>query len=100
TFYAGATGAPTAIGPAGEDRVRQVSYWHSNVHGPESDRVVEGFHKKFNDDYSVMASYTGFRMLGEAIRKAKSTDPTKVAFAMEGLRVPSLNGEVEMRAKD
>ncbi|MDT3680570.1 MAG: branched-chain amino acid ABC transporter substrate-binding protein [Burkholderiaceae bacterium] len=100
TFYAGATGAPTAIGAAGEGHVRQVSYWHSNVHSPESDRVVEGFKKKFNDDYSVMASYTGFRMLGEAIRKAKSTDPVKVAFAMEGLRVPSLNGEVEMRATD
>jgi branched-chain amino acid transport system substrate-binding protein len=31
---------------------------------------------------------------------AKSTDPVKVAAAMEGLKVKSFNGEVEMRKAD
>ena len=32
--------------------------------------------------------------------KAKSTDPVKVARAMESLKVTSFNGEVEMRKTD
>jgi branched-chain amino acid transport system substrate-binding protein len=39
-------------------------------------------------------------MLSEGMKKAKSTDPLKVALAMEGLKFQSLNGEVEMRASD
>ena len=100
TYYAGATGAPTAMGAAGADHVRQVSYWHPNDSVVNAQPIVEGFRKKFNDDYYVMASYTGFKLLSEAMKKAKSTEPLKVALAMEGLKVQSLNGEVEMRATD
>jgi branched-chain amino acid transport system substrate-binding protein len=32
--------------------------------------------------------------------KAKSTDPVKVAAAMEGMKFKSYNGEVEMRKND
>ena len=32
--------------------------------------------------------------------KAKSTDPVKVAIAMEGLKVKSFDGDVEMRKSD
>lgn len=100
TYYAGATGAPTAMGAAGADRVRQVSYWHPNDSAVNAQPIIEGFKKKFNDDYYTMATYTAFRLLSEAMKKAKSTEPLKVAFAMEGLKVQSLNGEVEMRATD
>ncbi len=100
TYYAGTTGVATAMGASGEDHVRQVSYWHPNATSTEANRIVEGFHQKFKDDYYVMATYTGFKLLGEAMKKAKSTDPVKVAFALEGMKVQSLNGEVEMRATD
>jgi len=39
-------------------------------------------------------------MLSEAMAKAKSTDPVKVAAALEGLKFKSFNGEVEMRKTD
>nr|WP_225879062.1 branched-chain amino acid ABC transporter substrate-binding protein [Zeimonas arvi] len=100
TYYAGTTGVPTAMGAAGEDRVRYVGYWNSSDPSPEGAKVVEGFKKKFNDDYYTMATYTSFKLLSEAMKKAKSTDPKAVAFAMEGLKVQSLAGEVEMRATD
>ncbi len=100
TYYAGATGAPTAIGPSGEGKVRQVSYWNPSDPPPEGAKLVEGFRAKFNDDYTVLASYTSMKLLAGAMRKAKSTDPKTVAFALEGLKVESLNGEVEMRASD
>jgi branched-chain amino acid transport system substrate-binding protein len=100
TYYAGTTGVPTAMGAAGEDKVRIVSYWNNSDPGSDGAKVVDGFKKKFNDDYYTLATYTSFKLLSEAMKKAKSTDPKAVAFAMEGLRVPSLNGEVEMRASD
>src|SRR5690606_4674584 len=66
TYYAGTTGVPTAMGAAGEDHVRQVSYWHPNVTSNEANEIVEGFNRKFKDDYYVMATYTGFKLLSEA----------------------------------
>jgi len=100
TYYAGTTGVPTAMGAAGVDHVRQVSYWQPNDSVVNPQAIIDGFKKKFNDDYYTMATYTAFKLLSEGMKKAKSTDPLKVAFAMEGLKVQSLNGEVEMRATD
>ena len=39
-------------------------------------------------------------MLGDAVRKAKSSDPARIAFALEGMRYATSLGEVEMRATD
>ncbi|WP_442946125.1 branched-chain amino acid ABC transporter substrate-binding protein [Noviherbaspirillum sp. Root189] len=100
TYYAGTTGVPTAMGAAGEGRVKTVSYWNPNGPGATGQAIVEGFKKKYNDDYSVMATYTGVAMLSKAFKDANSTDPLKVARAMEGMKVQSLNGEVEMRKSD
>ncbi|NLD67865.1 MAG: branched-chain amino acid ABC transporter substrate-binding protein [Limnobacter sp.] len=100
TYYAGTTGVPTAMGSAGEDKVRYVGFWNPNDSAIDPTAIIEGFKKQFNDDYYTMSTYTGIKLLSEAIKKAKSIDPVKVAFAMEGLKVESLNGEVEMRATD
>ena len=100
TYYAGTTGVPTAMGASGVDHVRMVSYWNVNDLPAKEQAIVTDFKKKFNDDYYTMATYTAFKMLSEGMKKAKSTDPLKVALAMEGLKFQSLNGEVEMRASD
>ncbi|RPH68013.1 MAG: branched-chain amino acid ABC transporter substrate-binding protein [Burkholderiales bacterium] len=100
TYYAGTTGTPTAIGAAGEGKVRQVSYWNPSDPVPEGAKFIESFEKKYKDDYAILASYTAMKLLSEAMKKAKSTDAKQVAFALEGLKVQSLNGEVEMRASD
>jgi branched-chain amino acid transport system substrate-binding protein len=100
TYYAATTGVPTAMGSAGADRVKYVGYWNPNNEKFTGQGIVEGFKKKYNDDYYTMATYTGLAMLSRAFKEAKSTDPVKVAFAMEGMKVQSLNGEVEMRKSD
>jgi branched-chain amino acid transport system substrate-binding protein len=100
TYYAGTTGVPTAMGAAGADHVKMVAYWHPNNETFSGKEIVEGFKQKYNDDYYGMATYTAISMLAKAVNEAKSTDPVKVAFAMEGVKVKSLNGEVEMRKAD
>jgi branched-chain amino acid transport system substrate-binding protein len=100
TLYAATTGVPTAMGAAGLDRVKYVAYWNLNNETYAGKEIIEGFKKKYNDDYYAMASYTMLAMLGKAFKESGSTDPLKVALALEGMKVKSLNGEVEMRKAD
>jgi branched-chain amino acid transport system substrate-binding protein len=99
TYYAGVTGTPTALGAAAAGKVFAVAYADSNMPG-EIGKIANNFKAKFNDDYYTLATYTAFAMLSSAMAQAKSTDPVKVAQAMEGLRFKSFNGEVEMRKSD
>ena len=100
TYYAWSVGVPTAMGASGEDKVRAINYWNPNDSIVNADALVSGFAKQFDDDFHTIATYTGVKLLSEAMKKAGSTDPVKVAFAMEDLKVTSLNGEVEMRKDD
>ncbi|NMM39160.1 MAG: branched-chain amino acid ABC transporter substrate-binding protein [Glaciimonas sp.] len=100
TYYGGTTGVPTAMGATGGERIKQVAYWTPNNETFSGKEIAAAFKKKYNDDFYVMATYTAVSMLSKAIKEAKSTDPIKVAFAMEGMKIKSLNGEVEMRKSD
>ncbi|CAN5400960.1 branched-chain amino acid ABC transporter substrate-binding protein [soil metagenome] len=100
TYYGGTTGVPTAMGESGAGRVKQVSYWHPNTENFSGKEIQEAYKKRYNDDFYVIATYSIITMLSKAIKDAKSTDPTKVAFALEGSKIHSMNGEVEMRSID
>jgi branched-chain amino acid transport system substrate-binding protein len=99
TYYAGVTGTPTAIGQNGAGRVYQIAYNHYNM-GGQMDKWMTEFKQKYNDDFYTGSTIRIFEILGAAMAKAKSTDPVKVAQAMEGLKFTSFNGEVEMRKTD
>jgi branched-chain amino acid transport system substrate-binding protein len=99
TYYAGVTGTPTALGPSAAGKVFVVAYANSNMPG-DVGKLANDFKAKFNDDYYTLATYHAFAMLSSAMAQAKTTDPAKVARAMEGLKFKSFNGEVEMRKAD
>jgi len=99
TYYANFGGTPTALGKAASGRVYQVGYGHYNLGGISGQLTTE-FKKRFNDDYYSAATYTALVMLSQGMANAKSTDPVKVAQAMEGLKFKSFNGDVEMRKTD
>lgn len=99
TYYTGVTGTPTALGQGGAGRVFQVSYNHYNM-GGDMAKWRDEYKKKFNDDFYTGSMIHIPKILGEAMAKAKSTDPVKVAAAMEGLSFKSFNGEVQMRKTD
>ncbi len=100
TYYGYTTGVPTVMGASAANFVRYVGTWNVNNETYAGKELVEGFKKKFNDDYYGMTTYSAIQLLGLGINQAKSTDPVKVAFAMEGLRFKTLNGDVEMRKAD
>jgi branched-chain amino acid transport system substrate-binding protein len=99
TYYAGVTGTPTALAAGGDSEVYVVAYGHSNHTGDLGAMGAE-FKKKFNDDYYTFATLNGIKLLGAAMDKAKSTNPVKVAAAMENLKLDSFAGEVQMRKND
>ena len=99
TYYAGVTGTPTALGTNGAGRVYQIAYNHYNMGGQMAKWMTE-FKAKYNDDFYTGSTIRIFQTLGAAMAMAKSTDPVKVAAALEGIKVDSFNGEVEMRKAD
>jgi len=104
TFYAGVVGATNAIGPAGVGRVKVVSFWGPNGKDvpAKTTKYIADFKKKFGateDPYTVDMP-TILEMLEKAADQAKSTDPVKVAKALEGLKVDGYFGSVEMRKED
>ena len=99
TYYAFGAGAPTAMGSAAAGRVYAVTYGHYNMGGPIQPLMAE-FKKKMNDDMTQNSIYNSFALLDAAFVKTKSTDPVKVAAALEGMKIKSFNGEIEMRKTD
>ena len=99
TYYTGVTGTPAALGTKGEGKVYQIAYSHYNM-GGQMDKWMNEFKGKYNDDFYTASIIRVYEVLGAAMAKAKSTDPVKVAAAMEGIKVKTFNGEVEMRKAD
>ncbi|MEQ1659493.1 MAG: branched-chain amino acid ABC transporter substrate-binding protein [Hylemonella sp.] len=99
TYYTGVTGTPTALGKGGAGRVFQVSYNHYNMGGQMGQWQAE-YKDKFKDDFYTGSIIHILTALGDSMAKAKSTDPVKVAAALEGMKFKSFSGEVEMRKTD
>ena len=100
TYYGGSPGTVTAIGEAGVDTLKQVSEWHKNA-TPELDSSVAAFAKKYpgkENEYTYWRAKTMWEMFAAAAKKAQSNDPVKVARALEGMKMSTPLGEVEMRA--
>ncbi len=99
TYYANAAGTPTAIGSALPGKIRMVYGSYSNQPG-EYARFRDAFRARFKEDFSVGTVLHVMKTLSVAMAKARSTDPVKVARAMEGLTVRSFAGDITMRAAD
>ena len=99
TYYAFGSGSPTAMGAASDGKVYTVGYGHYNMGGPIQPLMAE-FKKKMNDDLTQSSIYHVFALLDAAFAKTGGTDPVKVAAALEGMKLKSFNGEVEMRKTD
>ena len=98
-YYAGVSGTPTALAAGKDLEVYQIAYNHSN-YGGEIGKLADGFKAKFKEDFYTFSIYNAMVMMSNAMAKAKSTDPVKVAAAMEGLKFKGFNGESEMRKTD
>jgi branched-chain amino acid transport system substrate-binding protein len=100
TYYGGTPGTVSAVREAGVDTLKQVSEWHKNAQ-PELDSTVAAFDKRFpgaENEYAYWRAKTMWEMFAAAAKKAQSNDPAKVARALEGMKMSTPLGDVEMRA--
>jgi branched-chain amino acid transport system substrate-binding protein len=98
TYYAGASGTPTAMGTWGENKVRVVYVHQPNL--ATTRKMMDDFKVKHKEDMSSLTIGHAIAVLAGGMAKAKSTDPVKFAKAAEGLTVKSFSGDITMRATD
>jgi branched-chain amino acid transport system substrate-binding protein len=100
TYFGNTPGAVSALGNSGVGRLYVVTGTNGDFKDPQMAQLEEKMYKETNWDFSMPRITYMFGMLKKAAAKAGSTDPTKVAFALEGLHYDSYFGPVVMRAKD
>jgi branched-chain amino acid transport system substrate-binding protein len=93
-------GTPTALGSAGADSVTNFAHWVSDAASPASREFAVAFRSKYREDWWHEALKITLEMFVRAVNQAGSTNPAKVAAALEGMRYSSDIGEVWMRADD
>jgi branched-chain amino acid transport system substrate-binding protein len=105
TMYAHLGGGATAIGPAGNGKVRSVMAFHENIAVETGKTDTEGWTKQFRSTHDFDFYAAGFRTIFEflqaAMNKAGSADPMKFSAALEGLTITDMLGhQVTMRKAD
>lgn len=93
-------GVPSAMGAAGQGRVKLVSAFSPNSPPLVGDPLLPGFRRQFNEDFINGQGHNALLMLAQAIREAGSVEPAAVAARMSGMRFQGVNGPVEMRSSD
>ncbi|MBU1361361.1 MAG: branched-chain amino acid ABC transporter substrate-binding protein [Gammaproteobacteria bacterium] len=100
TYFANTFGVPLALDPSIAGRLKNIAPYSPNNAGFVGKDFVEGFKKRYNEDFILLGNQAAIASLAEGIRRAKSTDPVKVAYAMEGMKLQGLSGEMELRKSD
>jgi branched-chain amino acid transport system substrate-binding protein len=100
TYYGGGLGSVPAIGRDGVGTLKQVTEYGGNVFPTQLPDEI-AFHKRFTEKSDEMYYWrirNMFAMLDAAANKAKSNDPIKLARALEGMKLDTPLGPMEMRA--
>jgi branched-chain amino acid transport system substrate-binding protein len=100
TLNAHNAGAPSSIGAAGADHIKQVLTWHANVANNKIENFANEYHKKYKDDFFYNTAKTQLDMLVKAMNDTRSIDPLIVARKLENMKFDSDTGEVWMRSDD
>jgi branched-chain amino acid transport system substrate-binding protein len=102
TTHAWVWGTPTAIGSSGADRIKTVMAWHINEAGPAWEKKLQHYGRKYRSiaPMDFLPVWQTMEMFVQALEQTKTTDPVKVAYALEGMKHISPAGESWMRAED
>ena len=100
TYYGAMAGVVTQVGEAGVDRIYQINEYYGDFDKPEMAEQQVAMYEETGWDYYWLRLTTMLDMIDKAAEKAGSTDPVKVAFAMEDMTLETTTGEVVMRKSD
>jgi branched-chain amino acid transport system substrate-binding protein len=101
TYFASIRGTPTTLGDMPEDTVYQISEWTRNQQPNKMEKFADNFAKKYPGiELTSPRVNTTLEMLAEGMKKSKSTDPKKIALALEDMEYEAGTGKVFMRRTD
>ncbi len=103
TYYAASDGVTAAIGAAGVDRIRLVH--ESPAANPKATKAAADYYAAYKKlhpkgDVNQPRIQIAMQMLANAIVKAGTTNPDKVAAALEGVEYTTINGDRVLMRKD
>lgn len=94
-------GTVLAVSQAKQGQLTWVAEWHpGQADTPKVDALAKTYKAKTGKDFLAPRIEMTPRFLAAAINKAQSTDPVKVARALEDLTLESVVGPVRMRGED
>src|SRR5258706_1285929 len=88
TFYtlnAQNAGAPSSIGAAGADHIKQVFTWHANIADNKAEKVAIDFRKKYKREFYYNTGKNQPGNLGKAMHDTETNQSLKVAPGPHGL---------------
>ncbi|MFH1872444.1 MAG: branched-chain amino acid ABC transporter substrate-binding protein [Pseudomonadota bacterium] len=100
TLNGGTVGTPTALAGISEGQVVNIAEWHRNVPTKTNEWVGAYDRKHAPNQYSLLRVKNLLSMVAKAMKDSGSTDPRKVATALEDMRFAGETGEVWMRKSD
>jgi branched-chain amino acid transport system substrate-binding protein len=101
TYYAGGTGGPTAVRQTGlNHRVFQITEGFANLPHAPAQEFEKALRAKHNIGLFYPRAVNQFRMLFKVMEETKSTDPKKIAAALEGMKIEVFSGGEGFMRKD
>jgi branched-chain amino acid transport system substrate-binding protein len=100
TYFGNAAGTVKEVGQKGVGRLYVISDLSGDFKNPKLAKLEEKMRERTGWDLTFIRIFDMMDMLKMAVEKAGSTDPVKVAYALEGLKYDSPTGPVIMRGKD
>ena len=100
TYYASGADILAALGERALGHVKEVGTYNQNPSDERAVKYIAGYREKYKyleEDFEPRPGVV-IEMLAQAIERAHSTDPAKVARALEGMTYDYLYGPVQMRA--
>ena len=104
TQFAGAFGSPAAIGNAGNENILEAALYQPSIAVEQGNKKLEQLYLDYKKvsgmDLWFLHHKTMMDGLIAAMKKVNSTDPNKVAYALEGMEIPTELGAVSIGAHD
>lgn len=77
-----------------------VGDWFPGADNAVLNAQAEAFEAKYKEPFYLARLSMATELLAHGVRKSRSTDPTKIALALEDISYKSLVGDVKMRKED
>jgi branched-chain amino acid transport system substrate-binding protein len=102
TTHAWGLGTPSAMGASGENRVQVMNAWFVNAGPLEWERKVLQSEKQYkaSSHMDFLPIWQTVDMFARALALAGTSDPIKVAYALEGMEYETPGGRSWMRKDD